>query len=310
MTISIEFHNPEAGNLGNHIKSTALRGLAMVEKGCHGDARGAVICGLGPSLQKPGVLRKMRDYAKRGWIIFGLKEALTYLIERGIQPHYSANMDPTTNEVDRTPIHDGVVYCLASSCHPKLYDHVLGKGGEVRVFHSACGYVETKCDAGFAIELGSGQQAVVLGEYDLSTTEGFDFSPIVIAQTNEVAIYQRHFAIYDTMCGGFTVGNRALALAKYMGIKKLVVAGLDFGWRDGQQYYAEFCKAEPLKDVFMHDGGKVDGKEWHTRPDLLASAKDLALQVRRGEVVVLGDSLAAALAKHDDAYIAQVCQIQ
>ena len=310
MTVSIDFRNPESGNLGRHIASAAGRGLPMVEKDCLAAGPGAVICGLGPSLQKPAVLNQVRDYAERGWIIFGLKEALRFLVEKDIQPRFSANMDPTVHEVGRTPVLDGVTYCLASSCHPDLYDHVLGHGGAVKVFHSACGYVEAKCDPGFMVDLGADQQAVVLGEYALSTTEGYGFSPIVVARLDEVAVYRRHFANADTMCGGFTVGNRAVALAKYMGIEKIVVAGLDFGWRDGATYYAEFCRATPLRDVLMHDDGKVDGRPWHTRPDLLASAKDIALRVKAGEVIVLGDSLAASLAKHDEVYIQGICRIQ
>ena len=310
MTVSIDFRNPESGNLGKHIAAAAARGLPMIEKNCLAAARGAVVCGLGPSLQRPDVLAKVRGYAKRGWIVFGLKEALGFLADQGIRPKFSANMDPTVHEVGRTPVLDGVTYCLASSCHPDLYDHVLGQGGVVNVFHSACGYVETKCDAGFVIDLGADQQAVVLGEYGLTTTEGYEFSPIVIARFDEVAVYRRQFPNADTMCGGFTVGNRAVALAKYMGIERIVVAGLDFGWRDGSDYYAEFCRAAPLRDVLMHDDGKVDGRPWHTRPDLLASAKDIAIRIKAGEVVVLGDSLAAALAKHDDDYIQGICQIQ
>ncbi len=102
MTVSIDFRNPESGNLGRHIASAAERRLPMVEKNCLATARGAVICGLGPSLQKPAVLNQVRQYAKRDWIVFGLKEALTFLAENRIRPHYSANMDPTVHEVGRT----------------------------------------------------------------------------------------------------------------------------------------------------------------------------------------------------------------
>ena len=48
MTVSIDFRNPESGNLGRHISSAAERRLPMVEKNCLATARGAVICGLGP----------------------------------------------------------------------------------------------------------------------------------------------------------------------------------------------------------------------------------------------------------------------
>ena len=81
----IKFENPEVANLYKHIKMNATLGIPMVEHHCHADARGAVICGMGHSLETPSVLRKVRAAAKKGWLIFGIKMAITYLKEKGIK---------------------------------------------------------------------------------------------------------------------------------------------------------------------------------------------------------------------------------
>ena len=245
MATEIKFENPETGNLGRHIAGAAARNLPLVEKDRHRSDRGAVICGLGSSLQKPSVLRRVRDKAKRGWHVFAIKEAITYLRERGITVHYACNMDPQGKEVARTPIYDDVIYCIASSCHPTLFDHAIDGGARVEVFHSACGYMDSKMVPGFVLDLPPDQKAIVAQQVELATDDGFRFTPICVARVEEVEVYRRLFGIGDTCCGGFTVANRALALAKYMGFQRVVMAGVDFGWRDGGDYYAPSAAPSP-----------------------------------------------------------------
>ena len=62
--------------------------------------------------------------------------------------------------------------------------------------------------------------------------------------------------------------------------------------------------------MFMGDDGRLDGKPWHTRPDLLASAVDVARKVKGGGVRVLGDSIAASLSLRDEEYLDWVCTIR
>lgn len=124
---------------------------------------------------------------------------------------------------------------------------------------------------------------------------------------NEVKLYQELFGNGDTMIGGFTVCNRALGLAAYMGFKNLELAGVDFGRREGvPNHYASFVHVPPIDDVWMSDEGRVDGRAWLTRPDLLASAVTTAWMIKRGEVTVIGDSLANALAKTTDEFLNSV----
>lgn len=127
---------------------------------------------------------------------------------------------------------------------------------------------------------------------------------------NEQIIYKGLFPNGNTMIGGFTVANRALGLCHYLGFKRPLLVGCDFGWRENSEYYADIVKASPLRDVFMNDKGRVDGKIWHTRPDLLASAVGIARQIKAKQADVIGDSLAKALSKKDNAFLDEVCGIK
>lgn len=312
MSQAIRFSNPETERFGRHIVANAQRGLPMVPRDRHADDKGVVIAAPGPSLNTDDVFDRVRDYVNDGYHVLAIKEAITYCRDNGIHVDYSANMDPTRVEVERTPVYPDVTYCLASSCHPDLYDHILDNGGRVEVYHSACGYTHVQFDPGFVIDVGPKDRAVFLGEYEFQTQTGASFCPVACGKVDEVSFYQRHYPHGDTMCGGFTVANRALALCRYMGFPHVVMAGTDFGWRRAETdtYYADFVTAEPVDKCFMSDEGKVDGYAWRTRPDLLASAVDVAKKIKIGEVDVLGDSLAVALSKCDDDYIERICRIE
>jgi hypothetical protein len=287
----------------------------MVERNSHRGRR-AVICTTGPSIKLPSAIRRIKTLSRRrGAIVFGLKEAIPYLIEKGVKVDYSVSMDPGGDrQVARTPAVPGVTYCVASSCHPKLFDHLLAHQCTVKVFHSACGYNPSEYTPGMVVECGTlaaPQVTMVEGKVVLKTMDGFEFSPLVSLSLSEIDVYQRLFPCADTMEGGFTVTNRALALAKYMGCGKVTLAGADFGWREkGGSHYSDLVGVGDPHNSWMSDHGAVDGREWYTRPDQLASAVDVARKIKRGEVEVLGDSLAGALSKREDAFLDQVVQIR
>jgi hypothetical protein len=314
---AIKFSNPNFGNLAFHVASSAARKLPFVQRDFLIDRPGAVICALGNSMQDEEVIEEVRKRANDGWAIFGLKEAATFLREHDIAVEYSCNMDPGPQEADRIPVYPEVTYFLASSCHPVVFDSVLDRGGHVVVYHSACGVTNPEVKAGFVLDVGMQDrgfpdQAIATGVYEMETIDGGKFTPFFTAQTNEVDYYWQHFGIGDTVIGGFTVANRALGLAKYGGADNVLLAGADFGWRtnvNDESYYAKFVAAKPLQDVWMSDNGSVDGTPWSSRPDLLASAVDIARRIKQGAVEVIGDSLALALSKREDDYINNVCRI-
>ena len=277
----------------------------MVPRGCHVTKPGCVIASTGPTIEDDEVLAGIREYLDKGYTLIALKESIRFLTENhDMHVEYSVSMDPgKERQIGRTPVYDHVTYCIASSCNPGLVQHVLDNGGQVKVFHSACGYSEAKVEAGFAFELSHAQGCVVLGEYCLKTDDGLDFVPVASSQKNEIEVYRELFPSGDVMQGGFTVTNRTLALASYMGFPDIVLAGCDFGWRaehDSDTHYASFVEVGAVSPSYVTDEGKIDGVPWHTRPDQLISAIDIAKRARRGELTILGDTLPMSLTKCDE----------
>jgi hypothetical protein len=311
---SIDFTNSDINFLGDYIRHSATLGLTHAKEGEFKDSPGAIICGLGSSIMDKKVQRGLRKKVEAGWKVMTMKEGLTFLPSINIPVDFSVAMDPGgVRQTAKTPIVAGVRYYVASSCNPIYFKHLLGNGADVRLFHSACGYSDTRIDRGVAFPLTDTQGSVILGDYELNTLEGWPFTPIVQGHIGEVDFYAKMFGGYcDVMCGGFTVGNRGVALLQHLGFKKIIVAGLDFGWREGQSFYGSAFKAKPHTDIMMEDEGMlVDGKPWFTRPDMLASAAELARKVRKepGAITVLGDSLVNGLLKHDDSFIDSICMV-
>ncbi len=314
----IEFTNPETGHFKRNIYHAArlcADGIEMVEKGRHADAPGAVIASTGPTIENSKVLARIRILVeRRGWTLIALKESIAYLHDIGLPVSYSVSMDPgAARQITRTPIRPGVTYCLASSCNPDLYSHLIDNGARVEIFHSACGYAEPAMEPGAMIPLGDKDQfALMNGEMELTVQGGGQVCPVIPVYLGEVEVYDKLFPIHEVMCGGFAVVNRAWALAQYLGFPKTVLAGADFGWRDADadSHYASFVTVGPISKDFMKDGGNVDGREWYTRPDQLASAAAIAKGVLNGDVEVLGDSLAASLAKRGRAFVNTVVKIE
>ena len=119
----------------------------------------------------------------------------------------------------------------------------------------------------------------------------------------EVELYNELFETSTCMGGGYNVVNRAVSAAFFMGAGKIVLAGTDCGWRKEQEMYAD--GPAHRAGVDMSDHGVVDGKEWMTRPDMLASGVALAklAKKRQGDIVFLGDTLPSKLFLKDDEFL-------
>lgn len=268
----LPLRNPHQDILHLNIRAAAKSGLPLVKKNCCA-GRNAILLATGYSLTKPETLEKIRKYAKfPNNKIIALKEALRVCRENDIRADYSVSMDPGERQATemKTPIYPGVTYMVASSCHPSLFEHLRDQ--KVEVFHSAC------------------------GAKDPETGE------------NEDEMYLRLWTGHiDVMGGGFTVLNRAVMLSHYMGFNKKIMIGADMGWRDGEDHY--FAGAYGLNGNHsgpdINDGGVIDGRNWNTKMDMLASAADLALAIKhkRWNLHVEGDSLIRSLSKRSEAFI-------
>lgn len=258
--------NPNSNRLADNIRSSAARNLPTVSPQRHANRRGAVVCGTAPSLMKPSNLREIRELVRRKWVVIAVKDAVRLLHSKGIPVDYSVAIDPDARQIEKTHLDPRVTYCLASSCSPAMFDHVINGGCRAEVYHSACG------------------------------------------APDEMELYRNLHGHDDVMCGGFTVINRAASLALYMGVPRIAIAGAEFGWREGSEYYAAGCVGRPSNEnsVLFCDDGKIDGRPWFTRLDLMGSAVDIARRVKTGKVKIIGDSLAASLSRFTEADLDRV----
>lgn len=268
--------NPEVHFLPMNIEYAASLNLPFMQQGALAEAKGAVVCGTAPSLVKGSTLREIKRLQGIGYKVFAVKQAIRILPEYGIIPDFSVAMDPGEKQIKKTPLDPRVTYLVASSCHPRMFDYLLKGGANVVLFHSACG----------------------------AATENLC----------EMDIYAKHFpknSSYESVAsGGFTVVNRAIAVAEWMGAKRIYVAGAPFGWREDEDYYAPTI-TEPAGNASgptLDDQGRVDGKRWYSKADLLPSAMSVARKAKAnpGKFFFIGDSLAASLASKSDAFLERV----
>jgi len=269
----------------------------------------AVICGSGPSLKRPEIITRIKQLASKGHLIIACKHAIRHLYDKGIKVDMAVSMDPGAHiarpdiKIYKAP---GCRHILASVSDPLLFDYIMSNRPYGRWLKSL-----TKPQ----------QKSILKDDYkewrakkllfrnlkeDLPAKVAIFHSACGLA--GEVDLYNELFGSEheDCMGGGLNVVNRAVSLAMYMGIDKIVMAGADCGWREEDSFY---CYGDNnVEGVNMKDHGQIDGKEWVTRPDMVASAVDLVRHAHEnpGRFEHLGDTLPAALMDKDDDFLTQV----
>lgn len=263
----IKFVNPNSDNYERNIAHAASLNLPCYKKDQLTDKPTVIVVGSGPSLNDPAVIESIRQFVNDGALIFACKAAIKVLHDHGMKVDYGVTMDPGAHIAAPNKIFKapGMTHIVASSSDPALFEYL--KDEKVMIFHSATGYAK------------------------------------------EVDMYRDLFETSTCMGGGYNVVNRAVSCAFFMGAGRIVLAGTDCGWRTDQQMYAD--GPAHREGVDMSDHGiveQVDGKpgrEWMTRPDMLASGVALAkLAKKRGkEMIFLGDTLPSHLVNKDDAFL-------
>lgn len=272
----LKLTNANVAFLPMNIEYSASLKLPTLQRDIHRKAPGFIICGTGPTLLEPKTLKDIRRFSRQGFIVIAVKQAIRLLKEQEIKVHYSFAMDPGAAQLKKTPIDKEVNYIVASSCHPAMFDYLTEAGCKITVVHSACG-----------------------------ATKG---------NMAEMNIYEKYYPdfchVEDVMSGGYTVVNRAVHAAEYMGARQIIIAGAPFGWREGTEYYAKSITeaASNATGPTLGDNGSVDGKLWFTKADLLPSAVSLAKKAKKnpGKFIFLGDSLAKGLEKKDENFLQQI----
>jgi len=135
----IKFVNPNTGNYDRNIRHAASLNLPMIEKNSN-VGQGVIICGSGPTLHDPHVMKKIRQYVEKGFKIIACKAAIKYLHEQGLKVDFGCSMDPGDHIANPDKIYKapGTKHIIASSSDPALFEYL--KDEEVLIFHSATGY--------------------------------------------------------------------------------------------------------------------------------------------------------------------------
>lgn len=263
----IKFVNPNSDNYERNIRHAATLKLPCFKKDQLGGNPTCIVVGSGPSLKDPTVIEDIRGFVYSGALVFACKAAIKVLHDQGIAIDYGVTMDPGAHIAAPNKIFKapGMTHIVASSSDPELFEYL--KDEKVVIFHSATGFAD------------------------------------------EVQLYAELFDTATCMGGGYNVVNRAVSCAFFMGAGKIVLAGTDCGWRTDQEMYAD--GPAHRSGVDMSDHGIVEavdgkpGREWMTRPDMLASGVALAklAKKRPNDLIFLGDTLPSKLVLRDDAFL-------
>jgi len=253
-----------------------------------GTARGRTvsICGAGPSLAAELANLQGSDD------VWACNSALPYLMDRDQRVTHAFGIDQGEamlgpDEWQRTfPVH----YYVASSVHPKLVRHLTRRHRRLTFFHSYLGIPD-----------------------DPAWVRPADCPPDV---TQEMYLYTRKYQDSVQVGYGLNAVPRAVCLALFLGYDQIRVYGADCAcqpdapkmpmmatpeyadWMRGLVMYADGRTAATYGTDAVMAEAVIDGRRWHTRPDMVISARhliDLCTQYA-GRVILYGDTLPTVIA--------------
>ncbi len=253
--------NTSKDRLLEAIKHNILRPLPQL-RACPFRKESVVLAAGGPSLAKDW--EELETKVKAGAKLCTVNATHNYCIERGLIPSIHIQLDARPFNVRFVqPPQKKTLYCLASQCHPDVFDAL--NGFNVAIYH---------CDTG------SGE-AEMLDE--------FYFAPTGV----------RRWAFIE---GGSTVTLRSLTVLRVLGFKRMDVYGFDSCMIDDEHHSYEQKENEttPLEDVIV-DGRTFHCHSWMAEQavDFMGLMKHRGKNF--DDIRVHGDGLIAALiqAGHD-----------
>lgn len=265
----VKFCNPHSDKFVDHIRNAHTTGYPLIKANELQSKDGvAIVIGSGPSLKDPAVMAQIRELKKNGATIFACKAAIKYVNDRGAKPDYGVSIDPGHH-----------IACPEKITKVKGVTHILATVSNPALF-----------------------------DYMKETNEDVMLFHSACGCPDELNLYKELWGKkQDVLGGGFNVVNRAVTIAQYMGFETIYLAGADGGWRDDQNFYCDEKCPISGKKVNMTDHGLVDGKIWHTAPDMLASSVAIARIAKKNpdRFFFIGDMLPASLSRHGDAFLKQ-----
>ena len=268
--------------------------VEVVEAGSH-VGQSVAICCAGPSLAD----QPLEGAFDQVWAV---NSALPYLMDRGVPVTHACTVDQgpammMDREFGRA---FDVDYLLASCVYPELVQILRKAGRHIRYFHSYLG---------------------VTPPPDWVERPGFGHY--------EEWLYRKLYPTSICVGAGLNSGPRALSVAIGMGFSRIVVYGADCAcapgapsipappgtpayaaWIRGLRMYADGrSPADCYHDAESLAEGEIDGRLWHTRPDMVISAQHL-LQLQtmepEGRITFVGDTLVNAIRGQDQAFMARL----
>lgn len=300
---------PNQEHLFEHIIQNAPFAKRMVgpEKICAGQRM--ILCGAGPSLNDHlNEIRALMTTGKekhRFTQLWACNSALPYLIDKGLPVTHGVAIDQGEEMLlpaEWERVFD-VKYYVASSVHPKLVQHLVNQNRRVRFFHNYLGIEAPK---------------------DWQKPE--KWNPPPGGDSYEFFLYCTKYPPTVQTGYGLNVVPRAMCLALWLGFKEIRVYGADCAakadskpmalksdvsayraWLEQLQLYADGRTAILNGEDAIMVEGIVDDRRWHTRADMVVSARHLVDMARRFPAITLvGDTLPNAIIDKDDEFFKQM----
>lgn len=299
-SVTAGLHLPNEDQLLSYIEANA----AVAERMCALKSRSGMsvaICGAGPSLADH--LHAMHDADE----VWACNSALPYLWDQGVRVTHGLSIDHTLGmlrpaEWSRT---FPVTYLVASSVHPQVISHLLKAGRRLVFFHN---YLGVDDPPGWIRE-----------EPDRLAYEQWLY----------FHRYPRQGPTIIQAGHGLNAVPRAVCLALGMDYARIDVYGADCAFRAGlppipsdrddaayvQWLQAAVCYADGRSafDAFGDTAiceAVIDGRRWHSRGDMLISARHLVELARSyPRIRLMGDTMPNAFKDKDAAFWADMPQL-
>lgn len=279
---------PNAAHLLDQVCRNAPWALTMAEADSRQGQR-VVICGAGPSLADHADALPDADE------VWACNSALPYLMDRGVRVTHGVTIDHGAGMLDAAEFGRAfdVGYYLGSGVHPDLVQSLAAAGRSLTFFHS---YLGVPAPAAWR-----------------HPDPAMDY---------EQFLYRRLYRTSVCLGRGLNTGVRAVGLALAMGFAEIVVVGNDCAarpdaptmphpassafpaWLEELVLYADGRRASWYGTDGPFCEGVIGGRRWHTRPDMLISARHLIelMQEAPGRIRLVGDTLPSVLADQPPAF--------
>jgi len=298
VSATIQLEMPNQNFLFEHIKANAKYGTDVIRLA---EAKGkrVIICGSGPSLAHEHETLK-QTLAHQIW---AANSALPYLVKHKLPVTHGITVDMSVEMVD-DPAEwletFPVTYLCSSGVHPRLIPHLKAHNRRVRMFHS---YLGIKNPEGWvAPDTWKPPQEVRAGVQ------------VDLFRTYEMYLYQHIYPGTVQVGYGLNTVPRAICLALWMEFKEIVVFGADCAcapdaelmptandpnypaWLESLKLYADGRSPAKYGPNAVMSQGIIEGRVWHTRPDMLISAGHIVDLVHRYlNIRLVGDTLPNAM---------------